>query len=114
MSTSKQLRVALGQTCPLNAKTLYPTKEEDPLESVRANLAGCADFVRKAKEGGAEVACFAEYYLQGILNEGRQVSVSYSPRSSMLISSICRYHLDTWRRASQTWHGNTRLQSRGL
>jgi predicted amidohydrolase len=36
-------------------------------------LADCADFVKRAKEGGAEVVCFAEYYLQGILNEGRQV-----------------------------------------
>jgi predicted amidohydrolase len=73
MSTSKTLRVALAQTCPLDAKLSYPTPNEDPFETLRANLADCVDFVKRAKEGGAEVVCFAEYYLQGILNEGRQV-----------------------------------------
>jgi predicted amidohydrolase len=73
MSTSNTLRVALAQTCPLNSKLSYPTGEEDPFETLRKNLADCADFVKRAKEGGAEVVCFAEYYLQGILNEGRQV-----------------------------------------
>jgi predicted amidohydrolase len=77
MSNSKQLRVALAQTCPINADTTYPTSTTvDPLETVRANLADCAEFVKRAKEGGAEVVCFAEYYLQGILNEGRQVNIS--------------------------------------
>jgi predicted amidohydrolase len=74
MSTSKQLRVALGQTCPLNAETTYPGPNDDPFKTVRANLADCAEFVKRAKEGGAEVVCFAEYYLQGILNDGRQVN----------------------------------------
>jgi len=76
MSDSKQLRVALAQTCPRNAaEGVYPGADVvDPLEIVRANLADCAAFVKRAKEGGAEVVCFAEYYLQGILNEGRQVS----------------------------------------
>jgi predicted amidohydrolase len=73
MATSKTLRVALAQTCPLNSKLSYPIGEEDPFETLRANLADCADFVKRGKEGGAEVVCFAEYYLQGILNEGRQV-----------------------------------------
>jgi predicted amidohydrolase len=74
MSTSSTLRVALAQTCPLNAKLAYPTGDEDPFETLRANLKDCEDFVQRAKEGGAKVVCFAEYYLQGILNEGRQVS----------------------------------------
>lgn len=75
MSSAKQLRVALAQTCPISAKEgQYPTAEVDPLQILRTNLADCAEYVRKAKEGGAEVVCFAEYYLQGILNEGRQVS----------------------------------------
>jgi predicted amidohydrolase len=74
MSTAKQLRVALAQTCPISAKEgEYPTAEVDPLQVLRTNLADCAEFVKKAKDGGAEVVCFAEYYLQGILNEGRQV-----------------------------------------
>ena len=73
MSTSNTLRVALAQTCPLNSKLSYPTGEEDPFEHLRKNLADCADFVKRAKEGWAEVVFFAEYYLQGILNEGRQV-----------------------------------------
>jgi hypothetical protein len=81
MSTSNTLRVALAQTCPLNSKLSYPTGEEDPFETLRANLADCADFVKRAKEGGAEVVCFAEYYLQGILNEGRQVG---SPVGSVM------------------------------
>jgi len=74
MSATSTLRVALAQTCPLNAKLSYPKGDEDPFETLRANLADCADYVKRAKEGGAEVVCFAEYYLQGILNEGRQVS----------------------------------------
>jgi predicted amidohydrolase len=73
MSISKTLRVALAQTCPLDAKLSYPSASEDPFVTLRENLADCADFVKRAKEGGAEVVCFAEYYLQGILNEGRQV-----------------------------------------
>ena len=74
MSTSNTLRVALAQTCPLNAKLSYPAGDEDPFGTLRANLADCTDLVKRAKEGGAEVVCFAEYYLQGILNDGRQVS----------------------------------------
>lgn len=74
MPEKKQLRVALAQTCPVSAKSgSYPTAEVDPLEILRTNLADAANFVEKAKEGGAEVVCFAEYFLQGILNEGRQV-----------------------------------------
>jgi hypothetical protein len=108
MSTSKQLRVALAQTCPQNAaEGVYPGADIDPLAVVRANLADCADFVRKAKEGGAEVVCFAEYYLQGILNEGRQVRHDSLVYKYWLMDSTNHSHLDTWRNVSPTSPVNT-------
>jgi predicted amidohydrolase len=106
MSTLKQLRVALAQTCPRNApSSSYPAAEADPLEIVRANLADAADFVRIAKEGGAEVVCFAEYYLQGILNEGRQVSATQITSGKvqgyrLMAGSICLSPLDIWKLVS--------------
>lgn len=70
------LKIALVQNCPLSAKeSTYPGPNEDPFEVLHANLADTAKYVKQAKEQGADVVCFAEYYLQGILNEGRQVSL---------------------------------------
>jgi hypothetical protein len=93
MSTAKQLRVALAQTCPESAKEgEYPSSNVDPLQVLRTNLADCAEFVKKAKDGGAEVVCFAEYYLQGILNEGRQVTpLQYPGFCAADVGSTYRY-----------------------
>lgn len=76
MSSSQKLKIALAQTCPLSAKEgIYPGPNDDPFEVLHTNLADAANYVKQAKEQGADIVCFAEYYLQGILNEGRQVSL---------------------------------------
>lgn len=75
--SSTTLKVALVQTCPLSAKEAsYPGPNEDPFEVLHTNLEDTANYVKQAKEQGADIVCFAEYYLQGILNEGRQVSAA--------------------------------------
>lgn len=73
MATSKTLRIALAQICPKSGKEgAYPAADADPFEVLHANLEDIAANVKQAKEQGADVVCFPEY-LQGILNEGRQV-----------------------------------------
>lgn len=75
MTNSKTLRVALAQTCPLSGESgAYPSPSVDPFRILHDNLAEVEVQVKRAKDEGAEVVCFAEYFLQGILNEGRQVS----------------------------------------
>ena len=84
MSSSQKLKIALAQTCPLSAKEgTYPGPNDDPFEVIHTNLADTANYVKQAKEQGADIVCFAEYYLQGILNEGRQVGLP--PRSLLSI-----------------------------
>lgn len=74
--SANNIRVALVQTCPVSGKeAFYPGPNEDPFEVLYTNLADAETYVEQAKEQGADVVCFAEYFLQGILNEGRQVSV---------------------------------------
>lgn len=82
MASSKTLRVALAQTCPRSGEpAAYPGPDVDPFSVLHDNLAEVEAEVKKAKESGAEVVCFAEYFLQGILNEGRQVSSRIRPQS---------------------------------
>lgn len=89
MSSERSIKIALVQTCPLSAKEAhYPGPNEDPFEVLHQNLADTAKYVKQAKEKGADVVCFAEYYLQGILNEGRQVSRLYA---SILLSKLIQY-----------------------
>jgi predicted amidohydrolase len=57
---------------------------------LHANLADTADYVEQAKEQGADIVCFPEYYLQGILNEGRQVCTRHLSNGLGIDMSLIR------------------------
>lgn len=72
-----QLRVALAQTCPLSADPgPYDSTTADPFASIESNLLDVADRVKTASEEGADVVVFPEYFLQGLVDQGRQVRTS--------------------------------------
>lgn len=74
-----KLRIALAQIEPISATPL--TALDDGLRTspptlfaaLEANLRLVMDHVRKASAEGADLVVFPEYFLQGILNEKRQV-----------------------------------------
>lgn len=71
------MRVALAQICPQSAEPGPPKLEKahttSPFPSIDANLLDVARAVQSAKEQGAELVVFPEYFPQGIVNDGRQV-----------------------------------------
>lgn len=84
------IRFALAQTSPASAPSGPPPLEKPhsttPFPTIDANLAQAKEWVIRAKEGKADVVVFPEYFLQGIVNEGRQVSHTWtclSPRLSL-------------------------------
>lgn len=74
-----KIRVALAQIQPSSAPERTSLDDDivagDPFPTLKANLEQIEQYVKQAKEAGAEIAVFPEY-LQGILNEDRQVSTS--------------------------------------
>lgn len=72
------MRVAVAQTCP----ALGPKGEDGKAKwyaTLETNLLDVRDWVEKASVEGADVIVFPEYFLQGLVDEGRQVrSVSRS------------------------------------
>lgn len=79
------IRFALAQTSPVSAPSGPPKLEKPhsttPFPTIDVNLAKAKQWVIRAKEGNADVVVFPEYFLQGIVNEGRQVSLpSTAPR----------------------------------
>lgn len=72
-----QIRIALAQTSPISAPSGPPKKERphssSPFPSLEHNLVDVVDHVERAKAQGAEVIVFPEYFLQGMVNEGREV-----------------------------------------
>jgi hypothetical protein len=73
-----KLRVALAQTCPANAEVGSYDPAADPFLSIERNLLDVTEHVKNASREGAEVVVFPEYFLQGLLDQGRQVSVKLS------------------------------------
>lgn len=71
------MKIAIAQTCPFSADpgphTLQNSADNWILSSLVLNCCHAEDRIKEAKAGGADVVCFPEYFLQGILNEGRQV-----------------------------------------
>ncbi len=70
------IRIALAQTCPLNAPSPLPrptTGSPSILAPFEKNLEKAAEWIVKASKEGAEVVVFPEYFLQGIV-DGREVS----------------------------------------
>lgn len=67
-----KLRVALAQTCPINAE-VGSDGTSDPFRTIEQNLLDAKDRVKTASEEGADVVIFPEYFLQGLVDQGRQV-----------------------------------------
>jgi hypothetical protein len=70
-----QLRVALAQTCPINAE-INSSNDSNPFSNVEGNLLDATNQVKAASQAGAEVVVFPEYFLQGLVDQGRQVSIA--------------------------------------
>ena len=75
-SPPSQLRIALAQTCPICApETTGPTPSH-PFSVLERNLVHVREQVIYSAKQGADIVVFPEYFLQGLVNEGRQVSSS--------------------------------------
>jgi len=70
-----KLRVALAQTCPTNAE-VGSDNTSDPFSTIEQNLLDVKERVKTASEEGADVVVFPEYFLQGLVDQGRQVSLA--------------------------------------
>lgn len=73
------IRIALAQTDPISVETDLVAGEKDkkgisPFPTLEHNLVDAARAVKEAAAQGADVVVFPEYFLQGFVNEGRQVS----------------------------------------
>jgi hypothetical protein len=73
-----KLRLALAQFSPLSAVPTTSLDDElaanNLFSTLLANLQTVVRYVEQAVEQGADIVVFPEYFLQGILNEQRQVS----------------------------------------
>jgi predicted amidohydrolase len=72
------MRIAIAQTCPVSAPPGVYSAAEASVDNLsitlRRNLEDAEEIVKEAvQRHQADVVCFPEYFLQGILNEGRQV-----------------------------------------
>lgn len=81
---TNKIRIALAQTNPISVEVDLAESEKDkhvsPFPTLEHNLVDAARAVKDAAERGADVVVFPEYFLQGFVNEGRQVSLPYSCR----------------------------------
>jgi hypothetical protein len=103
--SSTSLRVALAQTCPSSAQAGEAPQRGSTFRVLEHNLAECQVQVEKAAKEGADVVVFPEYFLQGLLDEGRQVGL----RSTRIAdSSILPIPLTTSSTASPAWLSSTR------
>lgn len=75
---TNKIRIALAQTDPISVEVDLTPGEKDkhlsPFPTLEHNLVDAARAVREAAEKKADVVVFPEYFLQGFVNEGRQVS----------------------------------------
>lgn len=73
------MRIALAQTSPISAPSgpaaLEKPHSSSPFPTLDENLVGAVKAVEHAVAQKADIVVFPEYFLQGIANESRQVSV---------------------------------------
>jgi hypothetical protein len=73
------MRIALAQTSPISAPSgpaaLEKPHSSSPFPTRDENLVGAVKAVEHAVAQKADIVVFPEYFLQGIANESRQVSV---------------------------------------
>lgn len=82
IAMTNKIRIALAQTNPISVEVDLAESEKDkhvsPFPTLEHNLVDAARAVKDAAERGADVVVFPEYFLQGFVNEGRQVSPAHS------------------------------------
>jgi len=85
---SLPFRIALAQSCPLSAHPGPPALGKQPSPSpfptLDFNLIRVVEMVERAKSQRAEIVIFPEYFLQGIVNDCRQVSQKSQVRAVSL------------------------------
>lgn len=69
------MRIALAQSQVISAQPGAYESDNNPFETLQINLNSAVKDVQQAKSEGADIVCFPEYFLQGILNVGRQVNI---------------------------------------
>lgn len=105
-SSSTQLHVALAQTCPLSAST-GPRPSDVPLfDILERNLLDAREWIIKASKEGADVIVFPEYFLQGLVDNGRQVSRFHTEHFQTNVSTS-RIPPNTSKRISPDLPSNT-------
>lgn len=73
MPAQNNIRIALAQFCPVNA-TPGPHKAGTRwFETLEQNLLKAREWVERAAADKADVVVFPEYFLQGLVDEERQV-----------------------------------------
>jgi hypothetical protein len=97
---SPALRIALAQTCPVIAPAGKNEKDQDhPFTVLETNLLDARSWVEKAVRERADVIVFPEYFLQGLVDDGRQVS---GPIESALLAIRPEAHLCSTSRTPRT------------
>ncbi|ORX40909.1 carbon-nitrogen hydrolase [Kockovaella imperatae] len=94
-SKQTKLRIALAQNSPINGPegTYNPeTSKDHPFASVQKNLDKATEFVASAAKQGADVVVFPEYFLQGIVNEGRQYLCLSSDHLTAHLQDLAKKH----------------------
>jgi predicted amidohydrolase len=90
------LRVALAQTSPVSADPGPPALEKahstSPFPTLDANLVDARDGVAAAAARGADVVVFPEYFLQGVVNDGRQYLTYASAHLQAFLAALARTH----------------------
>ncbi|GAA6011280.1 hypothetical protein JCM11491_006782 [Sporobolomyces phaffii] len=75
-------KIALVQFCPTSPSTPLTLIADEASESAHAaNLAKAHAFVRQAKDQGAELVCFPEYFISGVVADERHWNLSQYPHS---------------------------------
>ncbi|RXK41014.1 hypothetical protein M231_01645 [Tremella mesenterica] len=90
------LRIALAQTSPISAPEGPPSHERplssSPFPTLDHNLLKVTKAVQKASEENADVVVFPEYFLQGVLNNGRQYLTLPSSHLLNFVQSLARIY----------------------
>ncbi|CAD6570667.1 MAG: hypothetical protein TREMPRED_005947 [Tremellales sp. Tagirdzhanova-0007] len=92
-SRPAHLRVALAQTCPVNAPVTDTAPRHAPFETLEQNLIHVRDqVIKSAASEHADVVVFPEYFLQGLVNAGRQYLTFPSRHLTAFLSRLAQAH----------------------
>ena len=89
-SHPSHLRLALAQTCPIHAPIAEIAPRQAPFDTLERNLIHVRDQIESAASQHAEIVVFPEYFLQGLVNAGRQVSQTVSKEQKQTVGLASR------------------------